>query len=103
MDMYEGQNEPMQIKWAIEGSGNPFDFESEAAKAESEVNDLKRKYKLKTSELPVEASKSVPEMAFLNKREQKQREKDAHQKKVREIRTQERAEEKDKFEGKLAS
>ena len=44
MDMYEGQNEPMQIKWAIEGSGNPFDFESEAAKAESEVNDLKRKY-----------------------------------------------------------
>lgn len=41
MDVIEGQKDPLMVKWAVEGSGNPLDFQTEAQKAEREIQDLK--------------------------------------------------------------
>lgn len=40
MDVLEGQKDPLMIRWAVEGSGNPLDFQSEAQKAEREIQEL---------------------------------------------------------------
>ena len=33
MDVFEGQKDPLAVRWAIEGSGNPLDFQDEVQKA----------------------------------------------------------------------
>ena len=40
MDVFEGQKEPLAIKWGSEGTGNPFDL-TEAEKAAVEVAEIK--------------------------------------------------------------
>jgi len=37
MDVFEGQKDPLLVKWAAAGSGNPFDFASEEDKAKYEI------------------------------------------------------------------
>ena len=29
MEVFKDQKEPLAVKWAVEGSGNPFDFQNE--------------------------------------------------------------------------
>ena len=41
MEVFEGQKDPLVVRWAVEGSGNPFDFQSEAQKASREITELK--------------------------------------------------------------
>ena len=40
MEVFEGQREPLTLKWASEGTGNPFEL-SEAEKAALEVAEIK--------------------------------------------------------------
>ena len=37
MDVFEDQRQPMVVRWAVDGSGNPMDIENEAEKANFEV------------------------------------------------------------------
>jgi len=39
MDIFQGQRDPLTIKWATDGSGNPFDL-TEAQKAQQEVDEI---------------------------------------------------------------
>ena len=45
MDVFEGQTEPLLIKWAAAGSGNPFDFACEEDKAKYEIAQIKASQK----------------------------------------------------------
>ena len=89
MDVFEGQKEPILLRWASEGSGNPFEL-TDAEKAALEVAEIKGR----RSAEPV---KPQPK-----KRTTKQIEKEEHMKKVREIREEQREQEKINFDDNLA-
>lgn len=40
MDVFKGQKDPLVVRWAIDGSGNPFDFKDEAHKASHEIKEI---------------------------------------------------------------
>lgn len=78
MDAFEGQTEPILVKWAVEGSGNPFDFADDEAKAKYEVEVIKAasqnkrrivEIKSKQNSEIQDINKLVPGMSTLNKRE----------------------------------
>ena len=51
MDLFEGQKDPLLIKWAAAGSGNPFDFASEEDKAKFEIAQIKASQKRRKVDL----------------------------------------------------
>ena len=89
MEVFEGQKEPLTLRWGSEGSGNPFEL-TDAEKAAIEVAEIKGH----SSAMPV---KPQPK-----KRTAKQIEKEEHMKKVREIRVEQREQDKNNFDDNLA-
>jgi len=41
MELFPGQGEPLLLKWAVQGSGNPFDFANDQEKAAFEIAQIK--------------------------------------------------------------
>ena len=91
MEVFEGQKDPLVVRWAVEGSGNPFDFQSEAQKASREITELKAtelsrrrrmdmlaqapadEHKKMTidEKLKIDSKELLPQLSSLNKRQEK--------------------------------
>jgi hypothetical protein len=69
MDIFEGQKDPLLLKWATKESGNPFAFTDEEEKAKYEIRQLKMRKRI---------LENKPEKKVSNKRSAKQAEKEQH-------------------------
>ena len=105
MDVFKDQRDPLVIRWAIDGSGNPLDIENEAERANYEVQQMqkgaakRRRFEqtappknaadgLTTAEkAELDPSRIVPQMSQIhkpvNKRQQKEMEKSAYAQSLR--------------------
>lgn len=88
MDVFQGQKDPLTVRWAVEGSGNPLDFQDEVQKANHEMKEIQASQLSKRQKIQVlkqgpedihkdltieekakiDPAQLVPQLANLNKR-----------------------------------